>query len=206
MGTDIVTKQGTDLAHASDNTAGHEHQAAHGALSADRGASSDEELFGSFQLTLSSHGVSDPRAISAARAWYAEYSKTVDRQQDARDEKDIRSCLQRLKQMWGADHAANMRLLGELMEEVPEAVALPLYEGRDGDGVRLLNNPALVNFIVTAKRAMDTPPVDWKRSTTDATELEEIKRLMGDPRSDYWRGPRAARLQARYLELLEGKS
>lgn len=98
-----------------------------------------------------------------------------------------------------------MRLLNELMDQLPEAVALPLYEGRDGEGVRLLNNPALVDFIVGAKRAMDTPPVDLKRTLTDATELEEIQKLMGDRRSDYWRGPRAEKLQARYLELLEGK-
>lgn len=165
----------------------------------------DEQLFASFASELSSQGIDDPRALRAARSWYADFVKTADAQQEKQDNRDIKACLQQLRTTWGPDHVSNMRLLNELMDQLPEAVALPLYEGRDGEGVRLLNNPALVDFIVGAKRAMDTPPVDLKRTLTDATELEEIQKLMGDRRSDYWRGPRAEKLQARYLELLEGK-
>jgi hypothetical protein len=162
----------------------------------------DDQLFGSFQLTLSNFGVTDSRALSAARAWYADFAKQADKQQAEQDTRDIKACLKTLLNKWGADHAANMRLLNELMEELPEDVALPLYESRDGDGVHLLNNPAFVMFLVGAKRAIDSPVEDVHRTNTDATELEEIKKMMGNSRSDYWRGPRAARLQARYLELI----
>jgi hypothetical protein len=37
-----------------------------------------------------------------------------------------------------------------------------------------------------------------------ADERAEIEKLMGDPRSEYWRGPKAATMQARYRELVRG--
>ncbi len=37
-----------------------------------------------------------------------------------------------------------------------------------------------------------------------ADELAEITKLCGDPRSEYWRGPKAAQLQARMRELIAG--
>ena len=42
-------------------------------------------------------------------------------------------------------------------------------------------------------------------AATAADERAEIEKIMGDPRSEYWRGAKAATLQQRYRELLRGE-
>lgn len=136
--------------------------------------------------------------LDAARFWYLDLLRTTARS----DRQDIATCIAQLKKEWRGDYPQHMKRLDELMSALPEEVAIAFYESRDGDGTLLLNNAQVANFLVTVKVLLDEPRGQARRNQTAATEREQMEAMMRNLNSDYWKGPRAAKLQARYRELL----
>jgi len=211
MSNDLVTRSGSDIVSADQSydvsSRGHSHvSASEPRTHVD--AASDAGVFSSFASALRLAGIDDDTVLPVAKRWYAKFSADADESQHHVDRAHIKGCLNSLRRSWGADYASNMDFLHGLIETMPEEAAEAILESRDESGRLLLNNPSIAHFLVSAARAMDTPPeVFESRRTptrTDATELEQIHKLMKDRRSDYWRGPRAESLQARYRELIGG--
>lgn len=58
--------------------------------------------------------------------------------------------------------------------------------------------------VIEQQQALGAPAAatEGKRTPEDEQLIAEIERQMGDPSSAYWRGPRAAAMQAEYRELI----
>lgn len=158
------------------------------------------------------HGANAPKA--AVDAALTAYYGIVEEQEAAAAEANAAAKVQgeeALREEWGADYRRNLNAVKSFVESVPEDVGSILLGGTGADGVRLGNNPALLKWL--ASLALEANPLATvvpgaganQAEAVDA-ELDALKAKMGDRNSDYWKGPTAAKQQARYLQLLEAKA
>ena len=82
----------------------------------------------------------------------------------------------------------------------------PFLLAADIDGTLLGDSPNFARWVVSLGREMNPIGSVVPGSGTNAvqaveSEMAEIRKLMGDTNSEYWKGPKAAKMQDRYLEL-----
>lgn len=115
-----------------------------------------------------------------------------------------------LREEWGGDYRRNVNITQSFLETLPDGVRDAISEGFDGNGVPLGNNTDVLKWL--AALALDANPVATvvpgagaNQASAIADELANIEKMMGDTGSDYWKGPKAPQLQARYVQLVEAK-
>lgn len=149
-------------------------------------------------------GLSD-RQLQTYRAWYARNREQIeDKLQESADEGQIAAdaaqradCEAALRAQWGASYEANIQRVKGWLATLPYHLSQAILEGRYYGGQLLCNDPnvALALLQVSASSA--------GRSAADVDQrIEEIHRLMRNPSSEYWKGARAAAIQAEYRELV----
>ena len=74
-------------------------------------------------------------------------------------------------------------------------------------GEMLGNNPDALRWLSGLQREINpvatvVPGTGANAMQAIETEISELKGLMGDRKSEYWKGPTAQKNQARYLELI----
>lgn len=124
------------------------------------------------------------------------------------DEKDASAARRVLREEWGPEYTSNMRLLRHHFERLPDAEREALEYERGPDGVLRLNDPEYVREF--AKRARGGGVGEPKKAGEPAAELDaseaeefaELKAMMGNQYSEYWRGAKAEENQARYRDLV----
>ena len=160
------------------------------------------------EFVKSMHAVNAPKgAVDAALSTYyklveEQQSAEVDRINTAKDEGD-----DTLHAEWGADYKRNINAVNALIETMPVAVASALTEGVDSTGLPLANNPAVVQWL--AGLALEQNPLNTvvpgqgaNQASAVADEIAKLETMMGDQQGAYWKGPEAAKHQARFLELV----
>lgn len=113
-------------------------------------------------------------------------------EQDAKDRAETNAAL---KREWGFQYKTNVTLANKYLDSLPPAVQM-VFETADIGGMAALNSPAVLKWLVEQARG----PVASHSNTAD--EKAQIEELMRQPGSKYWQGPEAARMQARYRDLI----
>jgi len=126
----------------------------------------------------------------------AQFQKTMEeaRTLARMDGEDASKAIRAMRIEWGNEYEPNMRLLRAHVSRLPAAEREKLEE-RNAEGVLALNDPARIRELVKAARGGSS-------QKSPADELAELRAMMANPRSAYWKGPDAERNQARYRDLL----
>jgi hypothetical protein len=110
--------------------------------------------------------------------------------------------------VWGSEVKLNVNLITGWLDSAPEGVKEQLLGARLADGTPLGNHVPTLKWMASQAREINPMATVVPGSGSNAQqalegELDNIKKLMADHKSDYWKGPKAAKMQARFRELVE---
>jgi hypothetical protein len=115
-----------------------------------------------------------------------------------------------LRADWDKDYRPNINAVHTLLEAaLDEKTHEALMNARAPDGSALMNNPAIVKALATWARELN-PPVSIPGGSGDQLtavidRIADIKKLMGNKASEYWKGDKAPGLQNEYRQLVEAR-
>ncbi len=147
--------------------------------------------------------------VKQGLAWWHGQQEEVVR---AREESDVTfhdQSLAALAQQHGGEYRRNETAVNGYFKGLPPDVQQALGGARTADGKLLLDHPAVFNHLL-AESLFRNPIPSAIGGTSEAqvkaaeTELSEIRDLMKDRTSKYWKGPESGKLQARFRELTDG--
>lgn len=140
------------------------------------------------------------------------YYKIVEQQAAAIAENDVAHKTEMedtLRAEWGGDYRKNVNAITGMLESAPGGIKDKILSARTADGRAILNDPDVLRWF--ARTALELNPVatvvpaggDQMGAITD--EIGKIEKLMGNRQSEYWKGPGAEKMQARYRELVTAR-
>lgn len=175
----------------------------------------DKPLIEGFAKVAHERGIPQS-AVNTAVSWFFETQNQMKAQAAERDAAFHDDSVRAMTEEWGKDFKTNQRVIGNLMSRfAPEGVGNDILGARitlkDGTSVKLGDHPGALKMLVAAGRAAFPAATIVDPATPDAAkaigaEKADIEKMMGDPRSDYWRGPRSAELRERYRQIIDAEA
>ena len=169
----------------------------------------DKPLIDEFVTKM--HGQNaNPAQVKAA---IASYYEILGKQQQALAESDVSfkdEVLEGLREEWGGDFKKNLNAVNGLLQSLPEETRLAFETARTQDGKLIGNDPAIIKWLAQTAYEINPAATVMPGSLNNPgaainDEIASLEKMVGDKTSDYWKGPNAAKNQARYLELLEAR-
>lgn len=149
----------------------------------------------------------DPAVVHAAIKTYYD---VVDEQEGLRQQVNAAAKTateDALRAEWGPDYRPNTNLINAFIGSMPKDLQDELFQSSKPDGTQIMNNPEMLKWLAQQARELNYTGAVLPNGEASAksleSELTQIKSLMGDRSSKYWKGPESAGLQARYRELVE---
>ena len=159
----------------------------------------------------SAHGANmSPDNVKATLDWYYQ-NETA--QEEARIEADNElqtASEDTLRAEWGNEYRANVNRITGLLDTAPEGVKDKILNARFQDGTPLGSDPDSLKFLIDLALQINpattlVPGAGDNINGAIADELAELESMMGSKTSEYWKGPKADKLQARYRELVDAQ-
>jgi hypothetical protein len=149
-----------------------------------------------------------PDAVKGAVEWFYHDRQALGEAAVEADAQAATECEDSLRADWGEEYRGHMNRIDNLLDTAPEGIKENLLNARFPDGTLLKSNPEMMKFLIDTAVAINpvttvVPGAGDNIAGALQDELSEIQKLMGNSKSDYWKGPKAEGLQARYKELLE---
>jgi hypothetical protein len=112
-----------------------------------------------------------------------------------------------LRKDWGSEYKLNINLITGLLDTAPAGVKDQIMGGRLADGTKIGNDPATLRWLASLSREINPMATVVPGSGVNAAqaienEMQGMQKMMGDPTSEYWKGPKAEAMQQRYRDLL----
>lgn len=113
-----------------------------------------------------------------------------------------------LKQEMGSEFETNKNLINNMLKAAPEGVLDTIHQSRGPDGTPIMSSPKVLRWLANVARELNpvatvVPGSGSNANATVESELSSITKLMADSKSEYWKGPNAQKMQARYRELVD---
>lgn len=169
----------------------------------------DAPMFEAVSAMLHEHNVPPTLAHGLAKWYYDGLAKTK-ADEAAVDHQDRQKAISELRNTWGNDYDANMRIMGSMLDGLHETDKALLMDATLGDGTRLFNSTKHVEFLAGLARKLNPaahllPPGGEGNMASIDTEITNLEKMMGDPKSEYWKGPKADANQKRYRDLVAAR-
>lgn len=172
----------------------------------------DKELVASFIERMHGKHVT-PDVVHEGLQWYDEMQGQMQEQQEALDAEQAKAAVDELRDPetgWGKDYRTNMSLVNSLLESTFGAEAKEqLLNGRYGDGKGFFNDVNVLKGLAELARKLNPVgviiPNEGEPTKALHDEIAEIESLMSNRSSEYYKGPKADAMQARYRELIEAR-
>lgn len=166
----------------------------------------DDAFLKSFLKSAHDSNYTQGQVDNAIAAFYAE----VDRQEQAITEAEKQAEQKTeddLRKEWGADYRPNKAMAEALLARAPAGFRDRFMNGYLADHTPIKASVEAWKWLVQMEREINpaatvVPGAGGDVGKTIDTELTNLKALMGNPNSEYWKGPKAEANQARYRELL----
>lgn len=147
-----------------------------------------------------------PTQVKQSLEWYFTEQERQQTEMAARDQESRMKSEDELRAEFGPDYRRNLKIAHELIGSAPGDIKDRLLGGRMADGTPIGNDPNVIRWLVGLSRELNPVATVVPGSGTNAvqaveTELAGLRKMMGDNKSDYWKGGMAAKHQARYREL-----
>ncbi len=148
-----------------------------------------------------------PKLVQETLGWYFDKQEQALAAQESRDTEARMACLDKLREDFGPEYKKEVKVAMAVLEMVPEDVRDNFLGGRLANGTLIGNDPSIIRWLNSLSRELNPLATVAPGSGTNAaqaveTELGNLRKMMGDHKSDYWKGPMAAKHQARYKELI----
>lgn len=157
-------------------------------------------------LTAAHEGDMKPGEVKKVLGWYfAKQQAMVEAQADA--DADFRAqATETLREEYGPGYKQEVKIALAAFDNAPDGVKDLVLGGRLADGRLLGDHPAVLGWLSRMSREINPIGTVVPGSGTNAVqaveaEVSSIRKLMSDHKSEYWKGPNSAKLQARYREL-----
>lgn len=114
-----------------------------------------------------------------------------------------------LRAEWGAEYRGNVNAITSMLSTAPGGIKDKILSARMADGRAIMNDPDVLRWFATTSRELNPVATvvpsggDQMGAITD--ELAGIEKLMGNRQSEYWKGPKADAMQARYRTLVAAR-
>ena len=169
----------------------------------------DDAFLKSFLASAHKANYTQEHVDAALSSFYAE----VDRQQEAMTEAEKaaeQATEDALRQEWGADYRPNKAMAEALLARAPAGFRDRFMNGYLADHTPIKASPEAWKWLVQMEREINpastvVPGAGGDLGKTIETELADLKKLMGNSESEYWKGPKAEAMQNRYRQLLEAQ-
>lgn len=114
-----------------------------------------------------------------------------------------------LRAEWGGEYRGNVNSIKAMLESAPGGIADIILSARSADGRALANQPAFMQWLAGTARELNpvatVVPAGGDQMGAISDEITKIEKLMGNRQSEYWKGPGAEKMQARYRQLIEAR-
>lgn len=159
------------------------------------------------QFLAKMHGVNAPPGVTnaALETYYDIVENQVAELNDKANAAKNES-IETLREEWGPDYKRNLTVMHGYLDTLPEEVANAFRTGKDANGVPLGYNSAVLKWLTA--QALENNPVATvvpgagaNQASAIADEMAALQKEMGNRNSGYWKGPEAAKKQARFREL-----
>ena len=157
------------------------------------------------------HGLNlTPEQVNSLAATQLELKEKEVQARAMRDRESKEKAAEALRDpdVWGSEVKLNVSLITGLMDTAPQGVKDQLLGARLADGTPLGNHVDTLKWLASLAREANPMATVVPGSGSNAQqamegELDNIKKLMANPKSDYWKGPKAEKLQQRFRDLVD---
>ena len=166
----------------------------------------DKTLMNSFAEAMHGQNV-PPTVVHEAIKWYYGLQEQEAARQSEIDDTARGETETALRAEWGSAYQQNINLVKNLLGGAPESVRADLESARFPNGTPIFSNPDTLRWLANLSRQVNPVstivPAGGDIGSTVTNELADLKKMMADYGSDYWKGPKAETLQARYRQLID---
>lgn len=169
---------------------------------------SPEAKAGADEFLKAAHAVNmTPAQVKAAVAWSAQRAEAQLEARQLQDQQITAEADELLREEWGAETKLNKNMILGLLDTAPEGVKDRIMGGRLADGTPITSDVKTLRWLAGIAREINpvatvVPGAGTNSAQVIETEMATMQKLMGDPKSAYWKGPEAEKMQARYRDLI----
>lgn len=169
----------------------------------------DKPLVDAFLEVAHEHNI-PPAAANAIIAKQLALQNQMIEEQEAADEATREASIAELlspETGWGSEAKLNKNLITNMLDQAPEGVKGLIENARLADGTLLGNHAPTLKWLASIARELN-PTATLTPGNTDNTvssiqgRLTALEKMMGDSKSDYWKGSSAPALQEEYRQLV----
>lgn len=167
----------------------------------------DKATIDSFAEAMHGRNV-PPEVVHEAVKWYYDLQEQAAGEQYERDDNMRIQTEESLRGEWGNAYLQNINIIKGFLAGAPEGIREDFVNARFPDGTPIFSKPETLTWMANLARQVNpmatiSPGSGTNTAATVADEMANIQKKMGDKTSDYWKGPKSASMQARYLELAD---
>lgn len=149
-----------------------------------------------------------PAYVHEALRWYKANEERIVNDRAEADRQHRAVAEDNLRAEWGPEYRPIMNGVHALISTYgSQDLAEELYSARLADGTPLGDHPSFLKFMAALNREINPTGTVAPAGKTQAQALDdrigELKKMMSDKNSDYWKGPNRDALQAEYRGLIE---
>jgi hypothetical protein len=147
-----------------------------------------------------------PTQVKEAVGWFMDQQEQARVAQSARDTEARMACVDTLREEFGPDYKREVKIAMGVLDNAPAEVKDRFLSGRLSDGTLIGDDPAVIRWLNGISRELNPVGTVVPGSGTNAVQAVEaeiagLRKMMGDNKSEYWKGPMAAKNQERYRTL-----
>ena len=144
-------------------------------------------------------------------AWYYTMAEAQTEERATQDTAIAREAQDKLRDKWGTDYRPNINSVHSLLDGAPAGLKDLILNGRLADGTPIGSSVSALEWLANMSRQLNPAGTVVPAGTVNVgqaitSELEKLTKMMGNRNSEYWKGPKAAQNQARFLELTEANN
>jgi len=149
-----------------------------------------------------------PAQVEKAISWQAAANQKFVEQRAEQDNLAKEQGTEELRADWGSEYKLNINLITGLLDGAPQGLKDQIMGGRLADGTLIGNDPGMLRWLASISREVNPTATVVPGSGVNAaqaiqSEMEGLQVMMGDRNSEYWKGARSEKLQARFRELAD---
>ena len=159
-------------------------------------------------VTKAAHAANiPPEHLKPLLKWHQDTQEKLIEEAQGLDAQFKKDNVDELRGEWGAEYRMEVRIVDEFFEGLPDGLGEVLLNARDANGRPLGANAKLLRWANQMQREANPlstviPGSGINSEQAMTAEIDKLKGMMADRAGPYWKGPEAAKHQARYRDLL----
>lgn len=150
-----------------------------------------------------------PEVVAEGVAYYYEMQEKATAQIAEADVTHKTEMEDTLRAEWAGEYRQNVNAVTAMLTTAPGGIADKILSARMGDGRAIANDPDVLRWLASTARELNpvatVVPAGGDQMGAITDEIGKIEKLMGNRQSEYWKGPTADKMQARYRQLIEAR-